>query len=111
MEESSRSPEDAARESEPEQQECSNSNGKGKSVSFLGLEFQDGKLEKSCITDCVIVVAGVHGCTTNVQLYRVVMTVKRFMIGERMEVNLESLYHQERQRETPHQRAAVRGSE
>lgn len=68
-------------------------------------------LEKSAIVDRMVVVARLSGHVTNMQLDRMAMAVKWLMTGKRVEVNLKSLHHQERQRETQHQRAAVRVSE
>ena len=61
-----------------------------------GLELQDGELGKSRVTGRMVVVARISGHAADVQLDCVAMTVLRFMISERMEVNLEPLHHQKR---------------
>ena len=100
-----------ARECEPEQHECGKDNGQGETVSVRGLDLQDGELKKSRVTGRMIVVTRIGRHAANVQLDFVAMTMQRFMIGVRVEVNLEPLHYQQRQRKAPHQRAAVRGSE
>ena len=74
-------------------------------------ELRDSVLGKSAIVNCMVVVAGLSGYITNMQLDRMAVAVEWLMIGKRVEVNLKPLHHQERQHQTQHRRAAVRVAE